>query len=84
MPHWYAFEHWVDAHSPDTKAYELLEPLDLGRLSEQQDRDEGWIHFVNGPCPGNSSRWVNIDPLGASVPHHKLHKLRLPVRVAMA
>ena len=83
VPHWYAFEHWVDAHSPDIKAYELLEPLDLGRLSEKQDRDEGWIHFVNGPYPGNSGRWVTIDPLGASVLQHKLNELRLPVRVAL-
>ena len=83
MPHWYAFEHWVDAHSPDIKAYELLEPLDLGHLSEQQDRDEGWIHFVNGPCPGNSGRWVTIDPLGASVLQHKLNELELPVQVTL-
>ena len=84
VPHWYAFEHWVDAHSPDIKSYELLKPLDLGGLSEQKNRGEGWIHFVNGPCPGNSSRWVNIDPLGTSVLQHKLNELGLPVQVALA
>ena len=84
VPHWFAFEHWVSAHSPDLKAYELLKPLDLGRLSKCEDRGEGWIHFVNGPCPGNSSRWVNIDPLGTSVLQHKLNELGLPVQVALA
>ena len=84
VPHWFAFEHWVSAHSPDIKAYELLKPLDLGGLSERQDRDKGWIHFVNGPCPGNSSRWVNIDPPGASVLQHKLNELRIPFQVAPA
>ena len=83
VPHWYAFDHWIDAHSPDIKAYELLEPLDLGLSSDQQDRDQGWIYFVNGPCPGNSSRWVTIDPLGASVLQHKLNEIGLPVQVAL-
>ena len=84
VDHWYAFEHWVDRHSPDIKAFQLLEPLDLGRLSDNNDRGEGWIHFVNGPCPGNSSQWVNIDLLGTSVLQHKLIELGLPIKVALA
>lgn len=80
---WYAFEHWVGVHSPDIKAFELLEPLDLGGWSEQEDRGEGWIHFVDGPCPGNSSRWVTIDPLGASVLQHKLNEFNYNIRVAL-
>ncbi|MDA8555238.1 hypothetical protein N9V98_06670 [Luminiphilus sp.] len=83
VPRWYAFDHWVEAHSPDVKAFELLRYLDLGGLSERNDRGQGWIHFVDGPCPGNSSRWVNIDPLGTSVLQHKLNELGLPVQVAL-
>ena len=64
---WYAFENWVYTHSPDSRAFNMLYGLDLGRLSEAKQREEGWIHFVNGPSPGNASRWVNIDPLGVSV-----------------
>ena len=66
------------------KAFELLRYLDLGGLSEHKHRGEGWIHFVDGPCPGNSSRWVNIDRLGTSVLQHKLNELGLPVQVALA
>jgi len=84
VPDWFAFEHWVEGHSPDVKAFELLLYLDLGGLSERNDRGQGWIHFVDGPCPGNSSRWVNIDPLGTSVLQHKLNELDLPVKVALA
>lgn len=84
VPDWFAFEHWVEAHSPDVKAFELLRYLDLGGLSEHKNRGEGWIHFVDGPCPGNSSRWVNIDPLGTSVLQHKLNELGLPIKVVLA
>ena len=80
---WYAFENWVYTHSPDSRAFSMLYGLDLGHLSEAKQREEGWIHFVNGASPGNSSRWVNIDPLGVSVLQQKLIQLNLPVQLAM-
>ena len=80
---WYAFENWAYTHSPDIRAFNMLYGLDLGGLSEAKQREEGWIHFVNGPSPGNASRWVNIDPLGVSVLQQKLIELNLPVQLAM-
>lgn len=81
---WYAFENWVYTHSPDSRAFSMLCGLDLGHLSEVKQRTEGWIHFVNGPSPGNASRWVNIDRLGVSILQHKINALNLPVQLAMA
>ena len=81
---WYAFENWVYTHSPDSRAFNMLSVLDLGRLSEAKQREEGWIHFVDGSSPGNASRWVNIDPLGVSVLQQKLIELNLPIQLVMA
>ena len=79
----YAFNYWVDAHSPDTKAFAFLQDLNLALTSEDREQGKGWIHFVNSPCPGNCSRWVNTDLLGASILQQKLSELRLPIAVTL-
>ena len=38
---WTAFEMWVERHSPDVKAFELLEWVDLGETRSRRDGVDG-------------------------------------------
>ena len=45
---------WVRRHSPDVKAFELLEWVDLGETRSSRDGVDGWIDFTDGVHPGTT------------------------------
>jgi hypothetical protein len=60
----WAFEYWLRHNSGSAQAYHFLSGIDL-RLGKQVDSNEqGWITFIDGPCPGNDSLFVEVDELG--------------------
>ena len=81
---WTAFDLWVRRHSPDVKAFELLEWVDLGETRSSRDGVDGWIDFTDGVHPGNDSRFTDVDQLGASILQHRLNELNMGIEVALA
>ena len=81
---WTAFDLWVRRHSPDVKAFELLEWVDLGETRSSRDGVDGWIDFTDGVHPGNDSRFTDVDHLGASILQHRLNELDMGIEVALA
>ena len=81
---WTAFDLWVRRHSPDVKAFELLEWVDLGETRSSRDGVDGWIDFTDGVHPGNDSRFTDVDHLGASILQHRLNELNMGIEVALA
>ena len=81
---WTAFDMWVRRHSPDVKAFELLEWVDLGETRSRREGVDGWIDFTDGVHPGNDSRFVDVDQLGASILQYRLNELNMDVEVALA
>jgi hypothetical protein len=63
----WAFEYWLRHNSGSAQAYHFLSDIDL-KLGKQVDSTEqGWITFVDGPCPGNDSLFVEVDELGLAL-----------------
>ena len=61
--------------APDTLAYAYLEPLDIGPELGAGSA-AGRIDFVNGPCPGNDSRFVSVpDLLSLSLLQKRLNQI---------
>ena len=81
---WTAFDLWIRRHSPDVKAFELLEWVDLGETRSSRDGVDGWIDFTDGVHPGNDSRFTDVDHLGASILQHRLNELNMGIEVALA
>jgi hypothetical protein len=80
---WWAFENWYPTHSSDAQAFEFLQSIDLD-LPERRGREgDGWIEFTDGPCPGNDSRFVDVDALGASLLQQRLNALNQGVRIEL-
>jgi hypothetical protein len=79
-----AFEYWVPRYSPDALAYDYLESLDLGLFNNSRSTDQGWIEFTNGVCPGNDSRFVDVDALGASLLQRRLIERNYDVQLILA
>lgn len=80
----FAFEYWVPRYSPDALAFDYLESLDLGLFDTSRDTDSGWIEFTNGVCPGNDSRFVDVDALGASLLQRRLIERNYDVQLILA
>ena len=80
---WWAFENWYPNHSPDALAFERLAYLDLGLQSPRDTETDGWIDFTDGPCPGNDSRFVEVDTLGASLLQQRLNELGEGIRLEL-
>ena len=80
----WAFEHWWPNHSPDAEAFDFLDALDLGLFNSSHEACEGWIEFTNGVCPGNDSRFVDVDALGASLLQRRLIERGHAVQVLLA
>ena len=78
----WAFEYWLRHNSGSAEAYRFLSDIDL-KLGKQVDSTEqGWITFVDGPCPGNDSLFVEVDSCGLSLLTEELDNLNQPVSIA--
>ena len=63
----WVFEYWLRHNSGSAQAYHFLSDIDL-KLGKQVDSTEqGWITFVDWPCPGNDSLFVEVDELGLAL-----------------
>jgi hypothetical protein len=80
----WAFDNWWPDNSPDAKAFDLLDSFDLGLPIFRPNAQEGWIEFTNGPCPGNDSRFVDVDGLGASLLQQRLIERGYHLQLKMA
>jgi hypothetical protein len=70
----WAFEYWLRHNSGSAQAYHFLSGIDL-KLGKQVDSTErGWITFVDGPCPGNDSLFVEVDRLGVEMLENELSR----------
>ena len=65
-------EIWPYQYSADAQAFYYLSSLDLGLLRDSNEAESGYIDFVEGPCPGNDSRFVCADGLGLSLLQERL------------
>ena len=63
---YFAVEHWLREHSASARAYSYLYSIQF-ELEDSDTDEAGWIDFVDGPYPGNDSRWVEADALGLSM-----------------
>ena len=80
---YFAAEYWMRAHSASARAYSYLYCIQFD-LEDTQAKGEGWIDFVDGPSPGNDSRWVEADALGVSVLQSILNQQGDPVQIHIA
>ena len=73
---WSVLDAWLAAdEAPDTKAFAFLSRLDIGPELGGGDT-VGRIDFVNGPCPGNDSRFVSVpDLLSLSLLQQRLNQM---------
>ena len=69
---WFVTEIWPYHYSASARAFYFLSSLDLGLLRDSTETESGYIDFVEGPCPGNDSRFVCADGLGISLLQDKL------------
>ena len=69
---WFAYDYWPSNFSPDALAYDYLDNLRLGWFDRGSEVNEGYVDFVWGPCPGNGSKFVDVDLLGASILQERL------------
>ena len=69
---WFAYDYWPSNRSPDALAYDYLDNLRLGWFDRGSEVKEGYVDFVCGPCPGNDSKFVDVDLLGASILQDRL------------
>jgi len=69
---WVAYDYWPYHRSPDALAYDYLDNLCLGWFDRGSEVNEGYLDFVWGPCPGNDSKFVDVDLLGASILQERL------------
>ena len=69
---WFVNEIWPYHYSADAQAFYYLSGLDLGLLCDSHEAESGYIDFVEGPCPGNDSRFVCADGLGLSFLQERL------------
>ena len=65
-------DYWPYHRSPDALAYDYLDNLCLGWFDRGSEVNEGYLDFVWGPCPGNDSKFVDVDLLGASILQERL------------
>ena len=78
----WAFEYWLRHNSGSAQAYHFLSEIDL-KLGKQVDStQQGWITFVDGPCPGNDSLFVEVDSWGLCLLTEELDNLGQPVSIA--
>ena len=68
----FVWDVWPYQYSADAKAFYFLSGVDLRGLSDSSEKGEGYIDFIEGPCPGNDSRFVCVDALGASLLQDRL------------
>ena len=64
-------------------AFYFLSSLDLGLLRDSTETESGYIDFVEGPCPGNDSRFVCADGLGVSLLQQRLTEYRHNIGVVI-
>ena len=62
--------------APNGLAWDYLCELDLGPQFGKHQGALGEIRFIDGPCPGNDSRWVEVDDLiSISLLQNRLNEL---------
>ena len=75
----WAFEYWLRHNSGSAQAYHFLSGIDL-RLGKPVDATEqGWITFIDGPCPGNDSLIVEVDEIGLGSLSLELNRNDIPI-----
>jgi hypothetical protein len=83
VPEWEVVDQWVYQDSPSARAFEYLEGLQL-ETDLGGTHTLGSIDFIDGPCPGNSSRIVNAaDELSLSLLQKRLNDLGECIRVVV-
>jgi hypothetical protein len=76
MNKWTWEDHWCRVLSPNGLAWDYLCELDLGPQFGKHQGAQGEIRFIDGPCPGNDSRWVEVDDLlSISLLQNRLNEL---------
>ena len=68
----FAYDFWPCNRSPDSRAYDFLHNKRLGWFDRGSEVKGGYLDFVWGPCPGNDSKFVDVDLLGASILQERL------------
>ena len=74
-------DSWARSESPNSRAYRLLEGLDLGTELSGADA-VGEIRFIDGACPGVDYLGVHApDDLSLSLLQHRLNQLGTGIRI---
>ena len=78
----WAFEYWLRHNSGSAQAYHFLSSIDLELGKQVDSTEQGWIAFVDGPCPGNDSLFVEVDSWGLYLLTEELDNVGQPVSIA--
>ncbi len=68
----FIWDVWPYHYSASAAAFYFLSSIDLGVMTSSAEVKVGYIDFVEGPSPGNDSRFVCVDELGASLLQDRL------------
>lgn len=79
----FVWEIWPYQYSASARAFYFLYGLDLGTIDSSGETNIGYIDFVEGPAPGNDSRFVCVDALGASLLQHRLADMGYRIAVKL-
>lgn len=79
----FVWEIWPYHYSSSARAFYFLSGLDLGDLCRCSDTGKGYLNFVENPSPGNDSRFVCTDELGASILQDRLNEYGHEVQIIL-
>ena len=68
----FIWDVWPYHYSASAAAFYFLSAINLGEMTSSAEAKVGYIDFVEGPSPGNDSRFVCVDKLGASLLQDRL------------
>jgi len=80
---WEVWDYWVAQGSEYARAHDFLKAYNLGFDFRDED-GIGEIEFVEGPCPGNDSKFVTVpDHLSLSLLQKRLNQIDGTVKLAL-
>ena len=79
----FVWEIWPYHYSSSARAFYFLSGLDLGDLCRCSDTGKGYLDFVENPSPGNDSRFVCTDELGANILQDRLNEYGHEVQIIL-
>jgi len=82
-PEYEVWDYWIAEGCEYAQAHDFLKTYDLG-FDFNRENGIGEIDFVEGPCPGNDSKFVTVpDHLSLSLLQKRLNQIDGTIKVAL-